>query len=218
MSDLKVKLCGMMRPEDARAAAEAGADFVGMVLHASSKRTIDLDRARQIVQAVPDSVTPVGLFVNATADFIRSTAHVLGLRYVQLHGNETPEFVRSLEGPSVFKVIRVQAASLASDLDRWRGFDGVSALLLDTGSTALPGGTGVENDWAVIREHQSTGGFVGLPPIMLAGGLRPENVADVVKMLRPWGVDVSSGIEASVGVKSREKMIEFVRSARKAAG
>jgi phosphoribosylanthranilate isomerase len=212
MSRTRIKFCGMTRVEDALAAAEAGADAIGMVLYANSPRRIARDLARQIVAALPAFVTPVGLFVDAPPLFVAECAAELGLRQVQLHGKEPPSAVAALRGLSIIKAIRVTRDGLAAALEPWRGVLQLKGMLLETGTTAQAGGSGVENDWEAILQVQRAGGFAGLPPIIAAGGLRPDNVARVIAMLRPWAVDVSSGIESAPGIKSREKMAAFMQA------
>lgn len=210
MPRTRIKFCGMTRPQDALAAAEAGADAIGMVLHANSPRKIGRDVARQILQELPAFVTPVGLFVDAPADVILETANDLGLRHIQLHGNEPSSIFASLKGRAVIKAIRVTRGTPAINLNPWREA-GLSGLLLDSGA-----GSGIENDWQMLRTMLDSGAFKGFGSLLMAGGLTPENVAPVVRLLRPWAVDVSSGIESSPGIKSREKMQAFVEAVRSA--
>lgn len=220
MSRTRIKICGVARVEDARAAARAGADAIGMVLHAPSARNVPLERARQILGALPAFVTPVGLFVDAPTRVILDTADELRLRHVQLHGHESPGQIAELRGLTVLKAFRVRADSMELDLSIWRNahaaldLQNLQGLVLETSGTAQAGGTGVENDWATILRHLEAGHFEGLPPIIAAGGLRPDNVAAVVRDLRPWAVDVSSGVEAVPGHKSPEKIDAFIRAVR----
>jgi phosphoribosylanthranilate isomerase len=204
----------MMRVEDARAAVQCGADAVGMVLHANTPRRIGLDVARQIIAVLPPFVTPIGLFVDAPAERVVEVADELHLNHVQLHGHESPDFVAALGALRVIKMIRVTRDGLSDALAPWRKNNSLAAILLETGSTAQAGGTGVENDWDTIEAGQAAGMFEGLPPIIAAGGLRPDNVARVIQRLRPYAVDVSSGIEATRGVKSVEKMQLFADNVR----
>jgi len=199
--------------EDALAAADAGADAIGMVLCANSPRRITRHAAHQILDALPPFVTPVGLFVDASVEEISDFTQDLGLRHVQLHGDEPPETVRDLVGKSIIKAVRVAPGTFRQKLTIWGNTRNLRGLLLET-VTQQAGGSGIENDWELIRKHQEAGDFAGLPPIIAAGGLRPENVAPVVRLLHPWAVDVSSGIESSPGIKSKERMIEFVRQVR----
>lgn len=213
----RIKICGITRAEDALAAARAGADAIGLVFYNPAPRSVTLEAAREILSVLPPFVTPVGLFVDAAADEILQTTAELGLGHVQLHGHERPEIVERLRGRAVLKAVRV-TKELSTELARWRGVTGLRGLVLETAGTQAAGGTGVENDWGMIREMQDAGTFAGLPPMIAAGGLRPENVARVVRDLRPWAVDVSSGVELVRGQKSPELIQRFVREVREAEG
>ncbi len=171
--------------------------------------------AEQIVAALPPFVTPIGLFVDSPADEILQTANRLGVRTVQLHGGETPELIAQLDGLRIIKAIRADRVSLTAILARWRQAQQalppgrLAGILLETAGTAEPGGTGVENDWALLEKAQREGLLTGMPPLIVAGGLTPLNVGQVIRRLRPWAVDVSSGIEETRGVKSVAKMQAF---------
>jgi phosphoribosylanthranilate isomerase len=212
MARTRIKFCGITRVEDAVTAAEAGADAVGLVLHAESPRRVTRDTARQIIGALSPFVTPVGLFVDAPPQLIVELATDLGLRHIQLHGHEPPSMVASLRAWAIIKAIRVSRDTLGKDVKPWRELSHVRGILFETGSTPQRGGSGVENDWEAIRAAQDRGELSQLPPIIAAGGLRPDNVGAVVRLLRPYAVDVSTGIESAPGIKSAEKMTEFVRA------
>jgi phosphoribosylanthranilate isomerase len=211
----------MTRPEDAAAAAAAGADAIGMVFHAASGRNVTIEQAKEILAALPPFVTPVGLFVNSSAEEIRSVSRQLNLRHIQLHGQEQPETISQLMDMVVLKAIRVRQDQLTAILSTWKrsiatySLLNLRGLLLET-DTAAPGGTGVANDWPTIARAQLAGHFKGLPPIIAAGGLTPGNVGEVVRQLRPWAVDVSSGIESALGIKFIDKMNAFVAAVRDA--
>jgi phosphoribosylanthranilate isomerase len=189
-----VKICGITRAEDARLAASLGATAIGFIFWPSSPRAISPLRARAIVDALPASVTTVGVFVNAGRDEIEAAADEANLQAVQLHGDETPDLARSLSR----RVIK--AIPLTGDIDErvneWPG----TMLLLDAHDAARRGGTGRVVDWdraaAIARAHD----------IILAGGLGPGNVADAVARVRPAGIDVSSGVESSPGIKDPGKL------------
>jgi len=189
-----VKICGITRAEDARLAASLGATAIGFIFWPSSPRAISPLRARAIVDALPASVTTVGVFVNAGRDEIEAAADEANLQAVQLHGDETPDLARSLSR----RVIK--AIPLTGDIDErvneWPG----TMLLLDAHDAARRGGTGRVVDWdraaAIARTHD----------IILAGGLGPGNVADAVARVRPAGIDVSSGVESSPGIKDPGKL------------
>jgi phosphoribosylanthranilate isomerase len=204
--------------EDALAAAEAGADAIGMIFHPPSKRNLELSQAAKIVAALPPFVTPVGLFVNAEVKQVRQTAQALGLRHIQLHGDEPPEVVAEFEGFVVLKAIRVAPDDFVRELKRWTSAIArlrlihLKGFVLET-ANAL-GGSGKPNDWEMIKRHQQNGDFIGLPPLIAAGGLTPETVGAVVRDLHPWAVDVSSGVEEIAGRKSPRKIEAFVRAVR----
>jgi phosphoribosylanthranilate isomerase len=218
MAGVRVKLCGMMTPADAAAAAEAGADAIGMILHANAPRRISPEVAAEIVRILPPFVLPVGVFVDAGDQIVLDTAKRLGLATVQLHGCETPADVATIAPLRVIKAVKVAAATIRQTLAGWREavaageITNLSALLLEA-PTAAAGGTGEENDFGLIETLLGEGAFAGLPPIIVAGGLRPDNVGPVVRRLRPYGVDVSSGIEESRGKKSLAKMRAFAANA-----
>ena len=218
----RIKICGVCRPEDAALAARAGADAIGMVFHAASPRNVTVDRAREILAALPPFVTAVGLFVDAPSESILATARELGLRHVQLHGDETPEHVRALAPLTVIKAVRVERGRFVQTLDTWREairsvpLTNLAGFVLETPNTAAPGGTGVPNDWEAVIEAQRAGAFEGLPALIAAGGLAPESVGAVVRAVRPYAVDVSSGVEETRGRKSEEKVRAFVQAVREA--
>lgn len=202
------------------AAARAGADAIGMVFHPSAKRNVSLERADEIVSALPPFVTPVGLFVDADVEHVRDAARALGLRHIQLHGHETPETVAKLKDFTILKAIRVDPATFSSELESWRRairqlkLTHLQGFVLETAGTL--GGTGMANDWETVDRHRQRGDLIGLPHLIAAGGLTPESVGEVVRRIHPWAVDVSSGVEGSPGKKSAEKMEAFVRAARSA--
>ena len=219
MHRTRVKICGTMRAEDARTASLAGADAVGMIFHPPSKRNISPERAQEIVAAVGAFVTPVGVFVDAPTERIVETARAVGLRTVQLHGRERADQVRELRaaGFAVLKAVRVDA-SLDAELLYWRSqsdvLQSILGLVLEAGDTKEAGGTGIANDFDRIRQCQQRGVFDGLPPVIVAGGLRAETVGGVVETLRPWAVDVSSGVERAAGVKDEQLVRRFIHAAR----
>lgn len=205
----------MMRPEDAALAGQLGADAIGLVFHPPARRNISIEQAREILTALPAFVTPVALFVNAPSGHIWAIVQALKIRHVQLHGQETPEQLAELRGLTLLKALRVDSTAFGAELRAWREaiarlqLTHLRALVLET-PTQQAGGTGAENDWAMIQRHQQQGDFAGLPPLVVAGGLTPENVTPVIRALRPYAVDVSSGIEQRLGEKSAQKMERFV--------
>jgi phosphoribosylanthranilate isomerase len=210
MRRTRVKICGIMRPEDAAMAAACGADAVGLILHRASPRNVSMELAARIMAALPPFVTPVGLFVDATVEHILATSRRLGLRHVQLHGNESPEIIGKLAGLVVMKAIRAASDTFVLSLDLFRNSSNLRAIVLETAGTSEPGGSGIANNWELIRAAAQSGVFEGLPPIIAAGGLNPRNVGDVVRSIRPWAVDVSSGVERVRGEKSEELVREFI--------
>lgn len=221
MHRTRVKICGITRPEDAAAAAAAGADAIGMVFYAPAPRNISIERAKKILAVLPPFVSAVGLFVDAPSDEIRRVAEQLHLRHIQLHGHEPPVRVAELRGLCVIKAMRVDAR-FGETLAAWRrasaelNLTNLSGIVLETGNTPEAGGTGATNDWAAVQRQRNAGGFEGLPPLIAAGGLTPATVGDVVRTLRPWAVDVSSGVESSKGSKSSEKIQQFIRAVHEA--
>jgi phosphoribosylanthranilate isomerase len=217
-----VKICGITSVEDALAAAAAGADAVGIVLHPASPRNVPPELAERIVSALPPFMTPVGIFVDAPAEHMSQVARRLGLRHVQLNGREGPEVVREV-GLAVIKALRVERGTFERALDGWRGavqqlgLRNLAGLVLETAGTAEPGGTGVPNDWEAIAGVARRGGFGSLR-VIAAGGLTPQTVAAVVRAIRPWAVDVSSGVEVDGqrGRKSPEKIHAFIHAVREA--
>jgi phosphoribosylanthranilate isomerase len=214
----RVKICGIGHIEDALAAARAGADAIGLIFHPAAKRNVSLERAAEIVRALPPFVMPVGLFVDAPAPRIREVALRLGLRHIQLHGNEPAEFIAGLREFTILKAIRVDAATFGSELESWRGqigklrLDHLQGLVLETANAS--GGSGKANDWETINRHRQRGDLIGLPHLIAAGGLTPETVGRVIRDLHPWAVDVSSGVETEPGRKSMQKIEEFVQAVR----
>ena len=195
-----LKICGLTTEADAVHAAGAGATALGVVFAAASPRCVTADRARDIVRAVPADVPVVGVFVNAPLGEIVGTVAHTGIRFVQLHGDEPESYAAALKMP-LLRALGVDAA-----VDSWPA----ATLLLDAVSGASRGGTGVKVDWsraaAIARQR----------PTVLAGGLTPGNVAEAVATVRPYGVDVSSGVEARPGVKDRDAVSRFLENARAA--
>lgn len=221
MQRTRIKICGITSVEDALAAARAGADAIGMVFYKPARRCVTMERAREIMAALPPFITPVGLFVDADVDEMRETIESLGLRHVQLHGHESPETVAALHDRIVVKAVRVAPETLAVELQAWRAailtysLNNLRGLILETAGPGI-GGTGIENDWAAIARLQREGAFDGVPSLIAAGGLRPDNVARVIRELKPWAVDVSSGVEDAPGRKSAGMIDAFIAAVREA--
>jgi len=200
---IRVKICGITNPTDARAAVRAGADALGFNF-AKGPRKIPPERAKAIIATLPPFVTPVALFVDETPERIREVCALCGATTVQLHGDEWPRMVDRLHGLTVIKAFRVQTAD---DLKRLHRYN-VAGFLLDTYVPGKLGGTGVSFRWEIAREAKQYG------PIIVAGGLTPDNVADAVRAAEPYGVDVATGVEREPGIKDAKLMQAFVEAAR----
>jgi phosphoribosylanthranilate isomerase len=201
---VKVKICGVCRPEDAAAAARFGADFLGLNFHPASPRHVTPASAREIAAAVPATAL-VGVFVDAPRERVEDVAAAVGLAALQFHGDEEPDYCRGWPW-RVVKALRARAGvDLAAEARRYP----VDYVLLDSFVAGRPGGTGVPLDPAVAA---------ALPParLFVAGGLRPDTVAGVVRALRPFAVDVASGVEDTPGRKDHGKLEEFIRRAKAA--
>src|SRR5215213_2975991 len=174
MSRTRVKICGVTRAADAGLAALAGADAVGVVLYPKAPRCVSVERAREILAALPAFVTPVGLFVDQAVDEVRETAWAVGLRHVQLHGDESAGVVAALGEFAVIKAVRASRETLAAEMAGWRAaidslrLTNLKGFVLETPTTTGPGGTGVENDWEAIADARRSGAFEGLPPVIVA--------------------------------------------------
>lgn len=212
----RVKICGITRPADAQLAAEAGADAIGLNFYAKSPRSCTPEIAQKIAEATPRWVCKVGVFVNATADEIRRTASAVPLDLIQLHGAETPELLRSVRPLPLMKAVGVSEEMTPLDdfLNACHQRNVMPRMLLvDAMRDGQLGGTGKTLDWAFLREHRLR--FRGLP-LVLAGGLTPDNVAEGIDVVRPWAVDVASGVESAPGVKDPELVRLFVSAAMRA--
>ena len=208
MRRLVVKICGVTTPDDAAMAAALGADALGLNFWAHSKRLVSAARARRIMEAVPPFVWVVGVFVNAKPKEIEAIASAVGLHAVQLHGDESPAQASRLSLPTV-KALRVESATAAER--EARRYERVGTLLLDAPQVGYGGG-GVTFDWKVARR------IARERPILLAGGLNADNVGRAIKLVKPMGVDVASGVERAPGIKDERKVRAFIRAARAAQG
>lgn len=206
----KVKICGVTNLEDAQAAVEAGADAVGLNFYPPSPRCVDLNTAREIAAALPPFVTRVGIFVDRDLEERQRIAAACGLDAIQLHGQETPAECQAA-GPwrSVIKAFRVRGPETLEELAAYAGV--VQAWLLDTYVRGQPGGTGETFNWGLAVEARRRFPHV---PLILAGGLTPENVAEAVQWVQPYAVDVAGGVEREPGRKDYDRMWEFVRRAK----
>ena len=202
---VRIKFCGITRGEDAQAAVSLGADALGFVFYAPSPRYVDVARAAAIARELPPFVCKVGLFVNASAQEIDDACRRVALDVVQYHGDETPDDCARAPRPWI-KAIRVRA-----DLDIAREcarYGQASAWLFDTFDDKLYGGSGKAFDWQLLPAHSRR-------PIILAGGLTPDNVGQAIRTTAPYAVDVSGGIEATKGIKDHDKMRKFIAEVKR---
>ncbi|SDW47493.1 phosphoribosylanthranilate isomerase [Thiocapsa roseopersicina] len=197
----RVKICGLTRRADVDAAVAAGVDAIGFVFHPPSPRAVSAQDARDLCAGLPPFVTAVGLFVDASPEQIRATLDQVPLELLQFHGDEAPELCASF-GRRWIKAVRMRPdIDLAAQLKR---YEQAAGLLLDTFDPARPGGTGQRFDWDRIPAAIA-------PSIVLAGGLDADNVAEAIRRVRPFGVDVSGGVEASKGIKDHDKIRDFMQ-------
>jgi len=201
----RIKICGITRVEDVLAAAHGGADAIGLVFYDKSPRNVERKQAALLAAAIPPFVTLVGLFVNASAENVRETLRQVPLDVLQFHGEEEPDFCRQFGRPYL-KALRVKnGLNLVQCAVRYQDAQG---LLLDAYIEGTHGGTGIAFDWSLIPQ--------GLPlPVVLSGGLHAGNVADAIMQVRPWAVDVSSGVESAKGIKDAAKIAAFIMEIKK---
>ena len=197
----RVKICGLTREADVLAAAELGADAIGLVFYDPSPRAVGIEQARRLCAALPPFVTSVGLFVDAAPDQIRSTLARVPLDLLQFHGEESPEYCAAFGRPWI-KAVRMRPGIDPQALPEL--YPGAAGLLLDAYDPARAGGTGQCFDWDLVPPDLA-------PHIVLAGGLDPDNVAEAIRRVRPHGVDVSGGVEVAKGLKDRQKMAAFMK-------
>ncbi len=201
----RIKICGITREQDLRAVADSGGHAIGLVFYEKSPRHVSVQRAAELVRAAPPFLTVVGLFVNPSAEFVHEALERVPLDVLQFHGEETPEFCRQFGRPYL-KAIRVKkGVDLLQCASRYAGAQG---LLLDAYVEGTQGGTGESFDWALIPHE--------LPlPVILSGGLHAGNVASAIRQVRPYAVDVSSGVEAAKGVKDAAKVAAFINEVKR---
>jgi phosphoribosylanthranilate isomerase len=204
----RIKICGITREQDALYAAALGVDAVGFVL-ARSPRRVTPGRIQEITALLPPFVSTVGVFVDTDADDVREIVRTCRLDWVQLHGDEPPEYCADL-GLNVLKAIRVRDAASIEAMAAYR--DHVKGFVLDTYVEGQKGGTGQTFDWALARQARAFG------PVILAGGLTAQTVTEAINMAEPYGVDVSSGVESAPGIKDHDRMRLFVEAVRNRLG
>lgn len=204
MPAVRIKICGITRVEDALAAAAAGADAIGLVFYAKSPRAVDIHRAREIVRALPPFVTSVGLFVNASRCELGEILDAVPLDLLQFHGDERAEDCEGHRRPYL-KALLVKPGD--DIVGRAAAYPGAAGILLDTYVEGVPGGTGAAFDWSLVPTDLGK-------PLVLAGGLTPDNVGRAVEQVKPYAVDVSGGVEASKGIKDAARVRAFVDAVR----
>ena len=213
----RIKICGITEPNDARAVIEAGADAVGLNFYPASPRFVDREKARRIRDVLSPDIVKVGVFVNAAAKDICQIFDELELDLIQLHGDETPDFLTQLGGRPVMRAFRLGAEGLQPVFDYLERCTQLRCapklVLVDALVKDVYGGSGQSADWSVCGEYSCQ---QDVPPLVLAGGLTPSNVAEAINQVRPGAVDTASGVESSPGQKDHEAVRAFVRAARKA--
>ena len=199
-----IKICGITNLNDAHAAVAAGADILGFNFYKPSPRYIAPESAREIIDKLPESILTVGVFVNEESpEALRAIANRAGVKAVQLHGDESPDYCRALES-----VIKNFSVSTSFDIDQIRGYE-VDAVMLDTKDNHLRGGTGRVFDWTIAQQVSRI-----VPKLFLAGGLAPENVGEAIEIVHPYAVDTCSAVEDKPGIKNHERMRVFVSAVR----
>jgi phosphoribosylanthranilate isomerase len=206
MNRTRVKICGITNIEDAKLAAAAGADAIGMVFYKNSPRNVNIQAAAQIVDTIPPFINCVGLFVDAEEGYIRRVLDEVAIDTIQFHGQETEHACAMYNKPYIKAIRMNEEIDLLEQIDL---FTSASALLLDTYVKDIPGGTGKTFDWSMIPKDLSK-------PIILAGGLEVDNVKHAISQVRPYAVDVSGGVEREKGMKDPNKIKNFIREAMNA--
>jgi phosphoribosylanthranilate isomerase len=212
----RIKICGITNVDDALAAVDAGAEAIGLNFYRGSPRCIDLAQAKQIAHALAHDTKRIGVFVNASADEIRQICRAASIHSIQLHGNEAPEFLRHIN--TDFDIIRARrlgergTAAIVEDIEACCEAAGMGpdAILVDAAAGEQFGGSGRTVNWQLLADH---GAWWRRWPLILAGGLTPENVGEAIRIVRPHAVDVASGVESSPGKKDQAKMRDFVAAA-----
>lgn len=204
---VKIKICGITNQEDASIAVSAGADALGFVFYRKSPRYVEPAVAKQIIATLPPLITAVGVFVNEEPKVVRDLMESCGLAIAQLHGDETAAYCRELARP-ILKAIRLKDRGDLLALAEFRGRAGVRGFIVDSHTDKAYGGTGLKTDWALAAEAARAAA------VLLAGGLTSDNVIQAVRTVRPYGVDVSSGVESAPGKKDRQKILAFVQAVR----
>lgn len=200
---MRVKICGITNSEDAQAAVDSGADALGFVF-VKSPRQVTKEQAGEIIENLPPFVTPVGVFVDEQVDKVKEICDFCNITTVQLHGNEDPLYLNDLIGYTIIKAFRINDEDDLKPLAKYRA----DAFLLDSYVKGAIGGTGVTFKWELARQAYKYG------TIVLSGGLTPENVKEAIHMVKPYAVDVSSGVESSPGKKDKQLIKRFIRNVK----
>jgi phosphoribosylanthranilate isomerase len=216
MQRVRVKIEGLRDPATAMKIAQMGADAIGLVF-AESPRWVSPEQARAVVDCLPPWVATVGVFVNTDSETINRVIQRTRIGYVQLHGQESPDLVGQIDRPCI-KAFRVRDESWLSEVTRWVGAcsarSNLSAVLLDAYDPNVQGGSGKKFNWDLVGDARAANAMAGLDPIILAGGLTPGNVTNAMDLIKPWAVDVASGVEKAPGVKDLAKVEDFIRATR----
>jgi phosphoribosylanthranilate isomerase len=208
---VRIKICGITNLEDARVAVQAGADALGFIFVSQSPRFIELNDATDIIHTLPPFVATVGVFVDASVETVRMFSEICGLDTLQFHGEESPSYCQRFTDFKVIKAFRIQDADSLQQLPQYKSC--TSAWLLDSYVPGKPGGTGTCFNWDLATQAKNLG-----HPVILAGGLTPDNVSPAVQTVRPFGIDVSSGVESAPGRKDPQKIAQFIQAARAPGG
>lgn len=207
MNRTRIKICGITRAEDALAAVSTGVDALGFVFYKKSPRAVSVEQARSIIEKLPAFVTTVGLFVDAAAEEVNNILQQVSLSLLQFHGDEPAAYCEQFGVPYI-KAIRV---TQSDDVNaKIATYPSACGILLDAFKEGIPGGTGESFDWSLVPSTTNK-------PIILAGGLTPENVSDAIKQVKPYAVDVSGGVEKEKGIKDLQKLNAFVRGVQSVA-
>ncbi len=218
MQRVRVKIEGLRDPVTALRIAQMGADAIGLVF-ADSPRRVSPEQAREITAALPPWVATIGVFVNESADNINRVVKTAGIQYVQLHGDEAPEMVGQINAPCI-RAFRVRDENSLAEVRAWvsavKARSNLAAVLLDAFNPKARGGTGERFNWNLVAQARLSGAMADLDPIILAGGLDASCVAQAIAAVKPWAVDVASGVESSPGVKDLDKVRDFLSTAQQA--
>jgi len=219
MQRVRVKIEGLRDPATALRIAQMGADAIGFIF-AESPRWVSPDQARAIVDVLPPLVGTVGVFVDADAATINRVLERTRIGYVQLHGDEPPEIVAQVHAPCI-KAFRVRDAGWVEEVRGWldalRSRSNLAGILLDAYNPDARGGTGERFNWEMVADARAAGAMAGMDPIILAGGLDASCVSAAIELVKPWAVDVASGVEKAPGIKDLRKVEQFIRATREGA-